>query len=992
MRIWLETPEWLLLLPVVLTAVGIPLLVRSLAGLSGTRRWMALTLRALVMALLVFCLARPHWTRHSDGVAVVYLLDRSDSIPSSLRQDALGFVQRTQEGDRKRPDDMAGVITFGGRASVEQVPVAGDYVPPIGKSRVEPGQTNLAEAIRLAAAVFPPDRARRIVILSDGNQTAGDAVAEARRVAAAAIGIDVVPLDYRHDREIRITNFWAPARARAGDEIPLKISIHSEAAVEADLTITDNGIPITIDPARRSQSVRVRLERGKNALVQTVRLGADTSIHRFGAQVRPVRPDDDSIPQNNQASAFTTMAGKGKVLLVSTSREDDATLEQALRQEQIEVVTVEPQDIPPRLEDYAGYSAVVLSNVPADLMPRPLQQSLAAYVRDLGGGLVVIGGDQAFGAGAYAKTPLEEVLPVRSDFKRELEEPSVALALVIDKSGSMSGEKMEMAKRAAEATVEILGDHDHVAVIAFDGVAQIVSPLRSLRDRGAILGRIRNLGAGGGTNLGPALTLAGNMLAASTADLKHVIALTDGQSLSADFAGIVGSMARSGITISTVGVGRDADAQLLEQVAQWGKGRFYPAPHPHSLPQIYLKEIRRISRSLLYERPFAVQRHDFSPVTGNLAGDEIPHLEGMVLTMPKPLAQIPLVSVTEKGRVPLLANWQVGLGRGVAFTSGMWRRWGPRWLAWEKFAPLWGQIVRWAMRKDGADDLDVQATIEQGVGRVVIDAMDKTAGYLNFLQIAGTVLDPDLEAAPLEVNQTAPGHYEATFEADAAGVYIIGLQCRRGNDVTFVQTGVASSYSPEYGHLQANPLLLATLAETGGGQVLPLAFGPGAADVFRRDLPPAASREPAWPAVLALALGLFLLDVAVRRIAIDPRAMLAEARDWMGGLAGRWGGREGGESLGSLKQRREQLQAQWQGRPGQQAPPAPSPGRRGAKAASPAGKPGASAADQVESLMPPRDTPPAAREREDAREDDPTSRLLNAKRRARQRMEETPGD
>ncbi len=247
-----------------------------------------------------------------------------------------------------------------------------------------------------------------------------------------------------------------------------------------------------------------------------------------------------------------------------------------------------------------------------------------------------------------------------------------------------------------------------------------------------------------------------------------------------------------------------------------------------------------------------------------------------------------LSAKTDQGNDPLLARWQAGLGRTVAFTSGMWRRWGPGWLNWDQFDPRWAQIVRWAMRKSGTTDLDVQARIEEGKGKIVIDAVDKSAGYINFLEFAGSVIDPDLKPKPLDIVQTGPGHYEATFDADTAGSYILGLQYKKGKEIGFVQTGVASSYSPEYASLQANPIFLDTLATIGKGEVLPVAFDPQKYNVFRRDLPEAVTREPAWPTLLAIALAIFLLDVAVRRIAIDPRAVVAGARGWLGDLAGRW--------------------------------------------------------------------------------------------------------
>ena len=306
-----------------------------------------------------------------------------------------------------------------------------------------------------------------------------------------------------------------------------------------------------------------------------------------------------------------------------------------------------------------------------------------------------------------------------------------------------------------------------------------------------------------------------------------------------------------------------------------------------------------------------------------------------MLTTPKPLIEMPLQVKTDTGTDPLLANWQVGLGRSVAFTSGMWRRWGANWLDWEKYKPLWGQTLRWTMRKSGGSDLDIQASIEQGQGKLVIDAVDKTSGYLNFLEFQGRVIDPQLVGKPLQIVQTGPGHYEAKFDAGSPGSYIMGFAYRKGGEGEWqtVQTGIASSYSPEYGQLQGNPNFLQQSDGDAGG---PEGRGSaartgevrtsraGAVNVFRRDLPEAVMREPAWPTLLAIALALFLFDVAVRRIAIDPRAVAA-GRARLGQRPGGPVARRGGDGVDrSLKQRREQVQEEWRQRLKETAPAVPA--------------------------------------------------------------------
>lgn len=997
MRIWFENPEWLLLLLAVPVVVGVPLLVRSLAGLSGVRRWMALTLRALVMALLILCLAGLHWSNSTRSVSVVYLLDRSDSVPANLKAGAEKFLTDSKKLMVK-DQDKAGVIAFGGKASIEQVPVPGEYTTPVKDAQVKPEQTDLAEAIRMAAAVFPPDSSKRIVILSDGNQTVGDAEAEAKRVAQAGIGIDVVPLDYVYDHEVQVTNLWAPPTARVGDEIPLKISIFSQTAVEGDLILKDGDKPITLDPANSRDAARVKLQPGKNALVQHIRMDPGANIHRFNVEFRPLNKTDDSIAQNNTASAFTAVTGTGKVLVLSTDQEDDQKLIEALQQEKIQVEHLPAEAIPTQLEEYQSYSAVVLCNTPAELVAQPVQDALVSYVKDLGGGLIMTGGANSFGPGGWIGSPVEKIMPVDFEVKSKRQMPRGALVLVMHNSEMPNGNwwGIQIAKAAADALTRL----DYIGVTHYDnGVGEAwVVPMQLASNKTRIRNLIDTMVMGDMVSFDRSVQMAVTGLNATDAVLKHIIIVSDGDPAPPS-SGLMSTIQKSKITVSTVGIGMGSHivASTLQGIASQTGGRYYQPNNPNDLPQIFVKEARTITRALIYEKPFDVPVLAYSDVTKGLSQGTIPRLDGLVLTTPKPLSEQLLGAKTDQGVDPLLARWQVGLGRTVVFTSGMWQRWGPRWLSWDQYNPRWAQIVRWAMRKSGTTDLDIQASIEEGSGKIVIDAVDKTAGYINFLEFAGNVVSPELKAKPLEIVQTGPGHYEARFDADSAGSYIIGLQYKKGGDIGFVQTGVASSYSPEYASLQANPMFLETLAKLGNGQVLPVAFDPEKINVFRRDLPEAVTREPAWPSVMALALALFLLDVAVRRIAIDPMAVLAGARGWLGDLAGRWRTQQEKETIGSLKQRREQVQEEWRQRLKQTAPAAgaPDPQRKKFEQVAAAGQ-SHSQDDFVDELGASRKgaDKPAAPGRKGGPEDEgsATSRLLQAKKRAQQKIQEDQKD
>ncbi len=354
-----------------------------------------------------------------------------------------------------------------------------------------------------------------------------------------------------------------------------------------------------------------------------------------------------------------------------------------------------PRGAPDNLAELQNYDLMVLSNVPATSLSLRQMEVARTYVRDLGGGLIMLGGDQSFGLGGYYKTTLEEILPVRSDFEKEKEKPSLAMMLVIDKSGSMGGEKIEMAKEAARAAVELLGPSDKVGVLAFEGENFWVSELHPCTDKGFVLDRIAGLEAGGGTNMAPAMEEAHETLQSAVAKLKHVIILTDGISAPGDFEGIAQAMAADRITVSTVALGGDADQTLLEEIARIGNGRFYLADDAAQVPQIFAKETVTASKSAINEQPFSPAIVRPTQVLSEIRLDEAPFLLGYVVTRPKPTAEV--ILATESGD-PLLAWWRYGLGMSVAFTSDAKARWAAEWLTWPQFGQFWAQVVRHAIR------------------------------------------------------------------------------------------------------------------------------------------------------------------------------------------------------------------------------------------------------------------------------------------------------
>jgi uncharacterized membrane protein len=982
-------PGYLAVLAVVPLVVALSL--RSLAGLGPVRRPLAVGLRCLVIAVMACALAGPEWVRQTDDQTVIFALDQSGSVPAAQQREALAFVEQAAVEMRAGKDRIA-VLSFAARPSVDQLPNQELIAGNVGVSG-DRHQTDIAAALRLGLALFPGDTARRLVMISDGNERRGMAAAEADAFAALGVPIDVVPLRYEHAAEVLIDQLSAPAAANLDEVITLRLVVRSQVDTTARLLLYHNDRLVRLDPATPGVGMPIELEAGANRFTIPVELRAP-GVHRFRAVVEPDDPAADSIAVNNEGRAFTIVGEATRVVVIAASptelRAADWSsaeiLANALRQGGVQCDLIPFEDLPSDPGALADASAVILSNVSALDLGTARQELLASYVRDQGGGLLVIGGDYAFSMGGYDRTPLEEVLPVETS-RDKLKLLSLAMVIVIDRSGSMAGEKIAMARQAAIGAAERLSRLDRVGVIAFDSAAEWIVPLQPAENRTWIAQRIATIGAGGGTDLYPALEQSQQALLGAGTNLRHIIALTDGRSAPGAFESLAESCGQAGITISTIAVGPDADRPLLARVAQRSGGRLYIADSASPLPQIFARETALVSRAALFEQPFTprLDRTIDERILRGFAPAEIPPLYGHVVTAAKPAARTPLVRPTADGADPILAYWQVGLGRAVAFTSGLWPKWGPEWAAWPGFSKLWTQAVRYAARPGHPGELQVEASVRGGDAIVSVSAEHLPLRAQSSLVVVGHVTTPDFSRSPLDLRRTAAGRYEAAFPLDAPGTYLVNLPYSYGvgeqSQSGVLSTGVVQSYSSEYRTLGHNEAVLAELARRTGGRVLDM---DDAGTVYEpRSIRPIQTRRPFWEDLIRLALVLFILDVAVRRMAVGPAEAVDRLRRFIHELAGT---RSGADSLGTLGALRGAKQRA-QGEVSSARPPQP-PGP--VRAESEPAEALSRARDGVDADEPAVPAPPRQPGRPETSESDYMSRLLRAKRSARRR--DDPGE
>ena len=670
----------LLLLAPLVVYIGAPS-----KGASRRRELTSLVLRLIILLCIILSLAGLELVQSGNNLAVVFLMDVSDSMPQQAVEQEVAYVREALKSIGA--DDKAAIILFGADALVERPMSALNELSTITSVPVT-NQTDLAEAIQLGLALYPSGYAKRMVILSDGAETTGDALNAAKFAAAADVQIVVMPFLNQVDAEALVTEVDAPTRLHTGEQFDLNVSIQANQSMRATVRVLAKN-QILYEAAHE-------LHKGS----QTLSLPLTANKPGFVSYQVQITPERDAFYQNNRLDTFSQVEGPPRVLMVAPPageslpdgkpRPDEySLLLQVLTAAGFDVKVVTPSLMPADLPTLAQYNSVTLVDVPARQLDTAQMKTLQSYVRDLGGGLVAVGGPTSFGVGGYFHTPLEEALPVEMEIKDEQRRPSLSIVFIIDHSGSMGetsggATKLELAKEAAARSVDLLFPSDRVGVIAFDTTASWVVPITEAKNRDEIIGAIGGIQIGGGTDIYAGLLAMSKVLPDDPSKVKHVILLTDG---GADIAGIPELVERlrkeNGITLSTVGVGNDA-APFLKDLAALGGGRYHFTNNAGSIAAIFTEETTLAARAYIVEESFYPTLVNSSPILSGIAA--APRLHGYVASSAKNLAQVILES--DKGD-PILATWQYGLGRSVAFTSDATGRWARDWARSEIFPTFW---------------------------------------------------------------------------------------------------------------------------------------------------------------------------------------------------------------------------------------------------------------------------------------------------------------
>lgn len=827
MELRLDEPLWLLLLIPALAYFGW-FGIKNFTASSKMAKTVYV-LRIATVVLLIFALAAPSLFRPVKEEQVIFLLDRSASL-EGMETEMAAAVETALSA--KKDHQSVGVYTFA-EDFLSLVPITTNPdTLPAELAVNQEGHTNIARALELASNSGDTDLATRLVILTDGNETQSSALESLNRLESDRLQVDVWPVEQTAQSDVAISRFETPSRAFLGEAQSFNVTVDADAAAQARLVFSVND--------RDLDAKDIELTEGQNVFTYSYPANLEGLLKY---EVRLETPQDAFL-ENNSLASVTEVSGNPEVLVVSG--EEASPISALLDTNNLRVTEMASDQLPASLSAILRYDSIIFDNVSGTSVGEQQMNIIEQAVQQFGVGFMMVGGDQSFGLGGYFKTPIERLLPVEMEVKGKHELPSLGLMIVMDRSGSMMGMKMELAKEAAARSVELLRPDDTLGVIAFDDQPWEILPTAKVTDPQEAVDKILGITPGGGTEIYRSLQQAYMELENLELQRKHIILLTDGQSATSnDYDALIEGGKDNNITLSTVSIGQDADRNLLEQLANTGSGRFYDVTDATTIPAILSRETIMMSRTFIVDEPFYPVVYDSQ--WNELFGNGIPQLNAYIATTAKSTASVALES--EEGD-PVLASWNYGLGKTVAYTSGS-GAWSGDFQNWDRWPDFWNRSV--AELLPAFEEIPYSVTRkEQGV--YTVEDPTQSSAILTV-----TAVDEQGNELPLQTEPVAPGKVDVKVEADP-GLVFFSVTNETG---AAYKTGLTIPYGDEYRTADTNMPLLTTLAERTGGQVLTTME-----DAFRDMSYTSGTIRPIQLLLLLAAMLLFFIDITLRRFGL----------------------------------------------------------------------------------------------------------------------------
>ena len=813
-------------LPLLAIALAEWLLVRRRAGVGRGQFRVAAALRLLVVLGLIGALLNLAWVRPSNRVATMFVVDASDSLGPTGREAALDWVR---QAIADMPDDaIAGVALVGADARLE-LTMQSDPVLGPATVQLDPTRTNLADGLRKAKAVLPTDARRRVVLVSDGRPTDDDVEAEAAELREAGVPVDVHLVERPSGADASIGDLDVPNRVRLGEQVHITATVVADRAGPATVALLSDGK--TLD----QQTVQLKAGDGNRV---TFTVPASTpGVARFQVKVTFA---GDGVRENDIGYGAVFVEGPPKVLVLEGHPGAGGPLVEALRASKMQLDVKPATELPPLDVLGTEYRSIVLADVPADLLTADQTAALTSAVRDLGRGLVTVGGTQSYGPGNYLGSDLEKLLPVVSDILDPKRRQTVSQVLAVDTSGSMDAchcaegssgrqrdsggvKKTDIARAGAARAIDALSNSDSVGILGVDTEDRWLMDLQQAPAEDVVTSGLRKLTpTGSSTDLSTALSTAAEQLRKSKTNLKHIILFTDGfvsdPGIFENMADQAAALREEGITVSVMATGEGA-AEELQAIADAGGGRFYAGKDLHEIPQLMQEETVMASRDFINEGRFVPVVKSNAETVRDLVST--PELLGYVATTTKDQASTDLAIGSEQD--PLLASWNVGLGRVASWTSDAGQRWGQQWVGWEGFVDFWSGVVGSTFPPATASR--VNASIEDGALKVELQG-EPGGTFPPGAEASAKVTYPDGTVHDVRLGRENANRFSATVDdISQPGTYAVAAAMSGGGSSGAVGgTALANlSYSPEYLPGKADGALLRRVSQRseGRGEITP---------------------------------------------------------------------------------------------------------------------------------------------------------------------------
>ena len=854
-----RTPLFLILL----AAIPVLILVQRRTHL-GTTKWrksITFCLRGAALLCAILALANLHRTHKEQRLAVAFLIDTSESIPRGQYEEA--FKQINAAVTKLRSSDKFGIISFAQEASVvAEIRQKQDQLlentftelpETLAEQTISRDSTDVLNALKRAITLLPDDYHRRIVLFSDGIHNTGGTSVEDYLPLLSANNVEIltIPLNAVKDA-IRVTALQIPNRVRKGQRFEIDAIIETDGSIpKLNATLYRNNALI--------DEVEWNLETGRNVLSLPMQQIPEAGNYRYELKLNVT----DEIPENNQGYGVVKIQDKSYALYVEGDPAQTTYLKTVLEENGFEVEITGPEEIPTELVELQRSDILILSNVSADVLSPAQLQNIENYVQDLGHGLVVIGGERAYGPGGYTDTAFARVLPVKMTPREQKD--TVAVFFVLDISGSMANyvaghrRKIDLAIAGISAGIDNLEVDDVAGVISFSAGKQTYVNASLTSDRDMLLQAVGKLKPTGGTTLmKEAIEKAYERLKANDAKRKHIILLSDGKSdeVESDLLALAADTAEAHISITTIAIG-DANRVLLRRLSEISGGRPVTVENLQQLPTLLMEAVRDTQRYIVQEPFQPVITVPNAPITEGIG--TLPQLHGYTATTEKQTAQVFIRSHKDD---PLLAGWNFGLGKAIAWTSDVKSAWAQEWIPWQNFGKFWGRVVNWTLpAADANADFDLRGSFQHGIAAVNLDTRSPSQAAYE-VRVAG----PNGTSELIEMQQMTSTRYSGTFQMQDSGSYIITAQ-REDDKRTEV---LSLPYPIEYADFRVNTDLLKMLAAGTGG-----IHDPVPAQITASAGAPIETQISLAQALLVAAAFLFVLEMILRRYSITNRHIAA---------------------------------------------------------------------------------------------------------------------